>query len=245
MPEHSTHLADTTDFWSQSRHQHQSATRKKVLVVVEGLVTESIYFENLAPLLKEYRIDLEVLPDRMLRKNQGEWPSDPVSVVNTCAARRNQVNTQVAAKGAAADISPYDYAFAVVDLDRNLEEGSSLGAAFPNKMEEAINTATRQGIKLLVSNPCFEFWLLCHLPATELENIKPKLRRKARGMRKLCQEHGLITKRVPNPQLINYQEACDNAARFETTAPCTIGSHPSTAIPRLFETLELINRETD
>lgn len=242
MPEHGITLAGRTDFWSESRHKRQPAARKKVLVVVEGLVTESIYFENLAPLLKEYGIDLEVLPDRMLRENQGKWPSDPVSVVNTCAARRNQINTQVTAEGAAADISPYDYAFAVVDLDRNIEEGSSPGAAFPNKMEEAINAATRQGIELLVSNPCFEFWLLCHLPAGELESIKPQLRRKARGMRKLCQEHALITKRVPSPQLINYQEACDNAARFGTTAPCTIGSHPSTAIPRLFETLELVNR---
>lgn len=241
MPEHNNSLAGAADFWSESRHRRQPATRKKALVVVEGLVTESIYFENLAPLLKEYGIDLEILPDRMLRKNQGEWPSDPVSVVNTCAARRNQVNAEVAAKGAAADIAPYDYAFAVVDLDRNLEEGSSLGAAFSNKMEEAIDAATRQGIELLVSNPCFEFWLLCHLPATELENIKPKLRRKARGMRKLCQEHGLITKRVPNSQLVNYQEACDNATRFCTVVSCTVGSHPSTAIPRLFETLNLIN----
>ena len=47
-----------------------------------------------------------------------------------------------------------DLAFCFIDLDLSREKEMQLKKAAP--------TAEKHGIKLIVSNPCFELWFICH-----------------------------------------------------------------------------------
>lgn len=62
-----------------------------------------------------------------------------------------------------------DYVYCVFDRDRNTDQ----------KLCEAKKLAERNGIKLIFSNPCFEYWILCHFERLstrcELPEIKDKL----------------------------------------------------------------------
>jgi transposase InsO family protein len=125
---------------SRKDHERRSSFRKpqrtKILVVVEGRVTEPEY---IAAVKRSRRMDsIEVLVE------QGH--TDPIGIVNHAKARRRQ----------AGRTDPFDQVWCVFDVEAKLTQQARHG------LREALDSATRADISIALSNPCFEIWLLWH-----------------------------------------------------------------------------------
>lgn len=79
---------------------------------------------------------------------------DPLRVVNEAIRQRKDPNNE------------YDHIWAVVDVDEHAN------------LPSAIQLAKRSGIPLVVSNPCFEIWLLWHYVDCTSYQSKVDLERK-------------------------------------------------------------------
>ena len=115
---------------------------RKLLISTEG------YTER--DLLDDYRIRLRI-PEQIIRI-QNSPATDPLSIVNDLVAdveKRKRDKTFVPYMG--------DWALAVFDVDEHLHN-----TAMRTRFLEAIQTAQRQSITLITSNPCVENWLNLH-----------------------------------------------------------------------------------
>ena len=112
--------------------------KKRILILCEGRETEPTYFDGLR--LQEQARTVEIKID-----NRGGVPKTLVerAVAELKASRR-------AARGAGDQNLSYDEVWCVFDVDEH-----------PN-LPDAQQQAHAHGIKLAVSNPCFELWLLLH-----------------------------------------------------------------------------------
>ena len=130
-----------------ARNQSRSSRRHlrfspKLLVVGEGKVAEYQYFAQLGQRLK--RLGGPGLAPIRPKKN------DPVSVVRQVIRRKRDD-----ALHGKFDAQRGDKAYAVLDVDpHDVERQGSL--------REAIGIARKEEVCILLSNPCFEYWLLCH-----------------------------------------------------------------------------------
>ena len=108
--------------------------RRRVLIVTEGRVTESSYFNELR---RRERLTAAVV----IRADK----SDPLGLVQDALdARDDAIETG----------APYDSVWCVFDTE----------APEPhNHLGEAIAKAERSGVFVARSNPCFELWLLLHV----------------------------------------------------------------------------------
>lgn len=120
-----------------------------ILVVCEGEVTEPDYVEG-------FRLAHGATTVRV----QVEAPGgDPKALVERAAALRDKAELE--ARRARDRNLRYDEVWCVFDVDRH------------QRLEEALREADRSGIKLAVSNPCFELWLLLHFD-DQTAHLTPK-----------------------------------------------------------------------
>lgn len=112
---------------------YQRQERKLVLIAAEGInKTEKTYFNEFNRKQREYTIQFCKGDD-----------TDPVHIVDEAIRSMNNSDFE-------SDFG--DIAFAVMDTDFGKEI----------QISEARKTAENNGVNLILSNPCFEIWLLLH-----------------------------------------------------------------------------------
>ncbi|MCP2333134.1 MULTISPECIES: RloB family protein [Actinoalloteichus] len=117
---------------SLSRSRGNRNERRRILVVTEGKVTEPTYLTELRRRLRATGVSVSVVPGKH---------SDPSRVVDTARTQRD--NAKRAGEA-------FDSVWCVVDVDDH------------RGLADAIRDASRARLKVAVSNPCFEIWLLWH-----------------------------------------------------------------------------------
>jgi hypothetical protein len=123
-----------------------SKPRSIILIVCEDSKSAPAYFEVLRDKANVSTIEVEIIGDKS--------GSDPKSVVAEAIARRKGRNH--AAKKSVS-MSAYDEVWCVFD-----RETPGTRPTF----DGAVACARECGLKLAVSNPCFEYWVLLHFEET-------------------------------------------------------------------------------
>lgn len=112
--------------------------RKRILIFCEGVLTEPQYFDDFR------RYEHNPLVDVVIDDEGGS----PKTLVERAASRKKEAEKE--AKRFKDQNLKYDEVWCVYDVDEH------------PKLEDAFQQARDNGIKLAVSNPCFELWLLLH-----------------------------------------------------------------------------------
>lgn len=154
-------------------HGRPRARRKRAcryLVVCNGEVTEKQYFEYLNSLSSKYSVSI-----RALKK-------DPKTLAQIAKDLKRRDKRECSAPEGKSD--PFKNVFIVTDVDLYL----------PASFLEAKRICKQAGISLIISNPCFEVWLIDHIqccPVTVVEAEAAKNRAKKLGL-----THGERNKKI-------------------------------------------------
>lgn len=128
-----------------SRHLPTREPRACVLIVCEGEKTEPNYFNALRIKLRLSTVEVEVVGK--------EVGSAATSVVGGAKERRARRKRQ--AKRSPSLVA-YDSVWCVMDVEVPQQE----------TLDDALVTARDNGLKVILSNPCFEYWYLLHYTKT-------------------------------------------------------------------------------
>jgi hypothetical protein len=151
--------------------------------------------------------------------------SAPIHVVETAIRLRDEA---AKASRSSAFQAPYDEVWAVIDEDQH------------TTLKEALALARREGVKVAISKPCFELWLLLHV----LPSLKP--------LATPYQVHAELVDRLPNYSksmemdgLVQMAEmAISNAETVETRLKERgMGDYPTTTVHYLVRALAALRRE--
>lgn len=131
---------------SNARNRHRRKGRKSafrdpkptILVVSEGDVTEPEYIHGLQRAFRNPRVTIEVAEEHGV----------PMTLVRT--AKQHKQEAKARATQEKDDNLAYDSVWCVFDVDDHHAIG------------EAQEMARDNGIRLAISNPCIELWLLLH-----------------------------------------------------------------------------------
>lgn len=130
-----------------------------MLIVTEGEKTEPVYLNDLRIRLKLQSVAIHIV---------NAAGTDALSVVNDAIAIRDEQK----GKARRGNGVPYDSVWAVFDTER---------AAVNPRLNDALRKAAARKIKVALSNPCFEYWLLLHYEYTtatfaKCENVVRRLK---------------------------------------------------------------------
>ena len=183
--------------------------RRVIRVHTEGKVTEPSYLEELA---RRHR-------DR-IRIDVGETGAVPHTLVD--GARRDVDNNR--ARRRAGPL--YDEIWCVFDVDEH-----------PN-VKGAIDRALRKNVKLAVSNPCFELWLVLHFQDQTAYIGRHDAQRLAR-------QHGIVGGKEVRPEVFDqledlYEDARQRARMLDRKHDgdgSPPRSNPSTGVWRLIDSI--------
>lgn len=180
--------------------------KRRILIVCEGEVTEPNYFNDLwhqARSLVELRIEPGGTPKTLV-----ERAVDLMKSAEKAAKRAKDGNLK------------FDAAWCVFDVDEH------------PYLAEAQQQARDNGIKIALSNPCFELWALLHF-----QNQHAHIERNE--VQRLCEEHmPRYEKRLPCLTLLDrYDDALRRARELEHWHETrgTEGHNPSPGVHRLTE----------
>jgi RloB-like protein len=124
---------------ASNRRRSNPEPGPRIIIACEGSKSEPLYFHGIRQALSLSRRRVLIVPP---------VGSDPRSVVRAAVgAREDERRTQ--------DWSGQDTAWAVFDGDEHRANN-------PSNWNDALQTAQSKGIRLAISNPCFEFWYLLH-----------------------------------------------------------------------------------
>lgn len=131
-----------------SRREPQFSSRESFLIVIEGEVTERLYFEKI-------RADLRLKPALIVHPGF----TDPLGLVTAATSmyERDGQGRRVA-KGhrSNSDIPSYDHVWVLFDTDVANRQG---------QLNPALQLAKAEGIHVGHSTPCIETWLFLHFQA--------------------------------------------------------------------------------
>lgn len=132
---------------------------------------------------------------------------DPLRVLKAALDRRGQDDD-------------FDSVWIVVDVDDHAH------------FDELFRRAEQSGVRVVVSNPCFEIWLLWHLQDHRRSDTGKTLQKVLKGL-------GYAGKSIPpNFPIKNYLDATSRARVADPTSDCgAIGKNPSSAMPVLLDHL--------
>jgi RloB-like protein len=182
--------------------------RSRILVVCEGGVTEAGYFRDLRAEVRNPLVEVEI-------DDRGGVPK---TLVERAAIHKREAERE--ARTRRDDFLSYDEVWCVFDVDEH-----------PH-LSDARQQARDNGVRLAVSNPCFELWALLHFQ----EQTAYLERREARS--RLKRHLKSYDKALPFPLVHpGYSRAVQRALeldrrREEATDP---GGNPSTGVYRLTE----------
>ncbi len=110
-----------------------------ILIVCEDEKSSYLYFQKFRQELGLPSVNVEVCGP--------ECGSAPISVVDFAKERRDSVSTSPVR-------DDYDHVFCVIDAD------------VPTTLAQAIDKATANKLRVILSNPCFEYWYILHFRRT-------------------------------------------------------------------------------
>ena len=145
------------------RPQRNLKPNKVILIVCEGKKTEKNYFQKLKESLNLISVSIEILPS--------PHPT-PMKVINYAEQK-------------AKEIGEYDEVYCVIDRDTHCDFDEALAKAKSIKLQNAI-------FEVIVSDPCFEFWVLLHFA-----KITPNFRATKSPCKEL-QKHKDFKKNLPH-----------------------------------------------
>lgn len=117
-----------------------------ILIVTEGTVTEVLYFKHLREQLHLTKDLITVIPGK---------GTDPENLVKHAISLRKERNRE--ARKQTSDKVVFDEVWCVLDSE---------GAERERGIKAAYELAARERIHIVLSRPCFEFWLLLHVHFT-------------------------------------------------------------------------------
>ncbi|WP_431875373.1 RloB family protein [Micromonospora marina] len=188
------------------RRRGTRAERARILIITEGKVTEPQYFRGLAQHVRATGVDIRSADIIGLGRDPRRIVSEAVRLLRR--SRR---------AGRSGD--DYDAAWCVVDVDNH--------ALLP----EALAEARREGVSVVVTNPCFELWILMHFSDCMAVVDAGALRRR-------LEQHGCAEKKLPRDfDFSQYKSAIERAvsqrkARGEA-ASLDMPSNPGTTVDLL------------
>jgi hypothetical protein len=176
------------------------------LIVCEGIVTERYCFNELR-IYTRSPIELKIAPG-----------GDPKTLVERCVELKKAA--EKAAKRGKDQNLKYDAVRSVFDVDQH------------PFLAEAQQQARDNGIKVAISNPCFELWALLHFQDQHAHIERREVQRQCRNYMPEYE------KRLPCETLMAaYEEAvarCEELEHWHETRG-TAGHNPSTGVHRLAE----------
>lgn len=125
----------------ERRHARRSAgipPKPRILVVTEGRLTEPQYLDGFVKACRNPRVCLVVARDHGTPRRLVEIAKELKGQAQQEARKHDDENLL------------YDAVWCVFDVDEH------------PKIDEAVDMARANGIRLAISNPCFELWLLLH-----------------------------------------------------------------------------------
>jgi RloB-like protein len=194
------------------RHAPFLDSKPRILVVCEGKATEPEYLTGFKNACHNPRVTLVIEPAS----------GAPKTVVET--AKAHMKNADAAAKNERDDNLKYDSVWAVFDVDEH-----------PN-VSDAIQMARDNFIKLAVSNPSFELWLLLHF------RDSPGLKHRDAVRRLLKDFVDGYSKHVTyNDYSAGYEQAVQRAKGLDQVdlGACVPGCNPSTGVHELTESIRV------
>ncbi|RMI42228.1 RloB domain-containing protein [Actinomadura harenae] len=178
-----------------------------MLIVCEGEVTEVEYFEGITRLYRAPTVKVECV-------GKGR---DPLKTVNH--ALRLRENSEKAARSKRDSFLKIDHVWCVVDVDDH------------TTLDGALRLAKRNDVHLIVSNPCFEIWLLWHYQDFASQTNRFDLPKKLDG------HIPGYSKKKAIPTGFPFGEAEHSAAKKRALccdpqhdAPCRQGRNPSSNV---------------
>lgn len=194
------------------RNPAKREPKHRILVVCEGKVTEPRYFQALQFEFKNRLVHVEI----------DEAAGVPLSVVKRAIGLADQA--QAAAKQKHDDDLKFDDVWCVVDVDDH-----------PH-LTEALDLANRSGVKLAVSNPCFELWALLHFREQTEQIHRHELRRAVKVFMPKYDKLLDFAKMHPG-----YEVAVERAQALQKTAAALRdpNRNPSTGVHALTELIRV------
>lgn len=187
--------------------------KRRILVVCEGQVTEPEYIRSFQHAARNQRVHVEVAKEHGV----------PLTVVQEAQRLRDEAVLE--AKRLKDQNLRYDEVWAVYDTDDH-----------PH-LPEAHLLAEREDIKLAISNPCFELWVLLHFQdqsaSIHRDKVRAALQAHMPGYDKSLTFSPLSPKEAAYAEAVRRAKALDAAAE-EHGAP---GRNPTTRVDLLTESI--------
>lgn len=190
--------------------------RRRILVVCEGRKTEPGYFRDL---VREEALQL-------VRLEVDDRGAVPRTLVARAVELRKEAERE--AKRTSDTQLRYDEVWCVFDVDEHPE--------IPDAKQQAL----AHGIRLAVSNPCFELWLLLHFRDQTSFIERNKLRRKCGDVMPGYDKEARYAALRPG-----YEQAVRRARSLDLRheRDGNVGENPSTGVYVLTESLRREGRE--
>ncbi len=131
--------------------------RQRVLILCEGKITEPRYLQAFRHEHRNQLVQVEVLPEQGV----------PKTLVEHAVERKKQALREAKKQG--DSFLKYDEIWCVFDVD-----------AHPN-LAEAKQQALDNGLRLAISNPCVELWLLLHFQDQRAEQTRANIQAACRN----------------------------------------------------------------
>lgn len=199
--------------------------KKKYFLVVEGQ-TETQYFYGLHNYKRELGINDLVEIILLEREEENKSDSHPLHLLNGILKRTGEVYVSD------------DYE--VLEYDREIDEiwlifDRDPGNLSPDQLEDIFQTCNQKSYYMGMTNPCFEFWLLLHLPNIQEYNPSELLKNKRTPRRS---KKRFIDKELSN-RLYGYNKKCLRFIAFKGGIDLAIEQEKlfTQTIPELFSEL--------
>ncbi len=190
--------------------------RTRVLVCCEGEVTEPSYLNGLKGELRIRLVHIEVVPGG----------SNPKTLVDYAVEKKQEAERR--SRREKDDNLKYDEVWCVFDVDLH------------EHIPDAKQKADANKIKLAISNPCFELWLLLHFQEQSAHIER-------HDVQSACRDHmPRYGKEVPFELVFpHYREAVERALALDNwqQEQGRPGGNPSTGVHRLTERIRELGRE--
>jgi len=124
--------------WSLKRGKPKRLPFKRFLIVCEGEKSEPDYLNGIKPLCRVPLVEIEVVGGAGVTK----------TVVQTAVKRKKEA--EIRARKSGNGFENYDEVWCVIDVDDH------------PKLDEALQQARDNNVKVALSNPCFELWVILH-----------------------------------------------------------------------------------